>query len=423
MSKYITQDGDTFEIISRKVYGREDREKLLRSANPGAIEPLIAGLMLITPLDSSAPKNAPQVSNVDNPDEVSVVIASKHIRFFTGYRIIQSMDSFSRIELTAPNEPGVDVFDVIKPFGYEPIEVSVGGQLLFSGTVISVMPVLSVRGNTVLVKAYARPGVLNDCTAPASMAPLEFLDQTIAQIAATVAEPFGITTHFTADAGPAFETVALNPGKKILAFLAKLASQRDLVITNDERGDLVFQQSAKTSSLSGIILDSSIKTSVPVASLTEGQSPLVSVTPAFKPQEYYSHISGIEPMLIGLSGLSHTVINERLTGVFRPLTFSIDDINDGGVEKAVKAKMGRMFANMASYTVVVSTWRDAEEKLWTPNTTILLEAPRAMIPSSYEFIIRSVELVKQSTESHAKLNLILPGSFSGAQPERLPWEA
>ena len=84
--------------------------------------------------------------------------------------------------------------------------------------------------------------------------------------------------------------------------------------------------------------------------------------------------------------------------------------------------MGRMFANAASYDIEVSTWRDSENRLWRPNTTIKLLAPGAMIYNNYEFIIRKVKFVRTTTKFVATLNLISPGTLSGKIPESLPWD-
>ena len=81
-----------------------------------------------------------------------------------------------------------------------------------------------------------------------------------------------------------------------------------------------------------------------------------------------------------------------------------------------------MFGAMASYSVALSTWRDPAGNLWAPNTTLKLQAPGAMIYNSYEFIVRSVEFSKDSTSETARLNLVLPGAFSGQIPEALPWD-
>jgi prophage tail gpP-like protein len=80
-----------------------------------------------------------------------------------------------------------------------------------------------------------------------------------------------------------------------------------------------------------------------------------------------------------------------------------------------------MFGDVVTYELELNTWRDPEGELWTPNTTLLLQAPGAMIYEPYEFLIKSVILTRQAKAEKAKLELVMPGAFSGEQPEALPW--
>ena len=98
------------------------------------------------------------------------------------------------------------------------------------------------------------------------------------------------------------------------------------------------------------------------------------------------------------------------------------DTQDADVKAAVEAKIGRMFGNVAFYSITLSTWRDSKNNLWKPNTTLKLNAPAAMIYTDYEFIIRSVRFEQNSISQTATLNLVMPGTFSGKIPETLPWD-
>ena len=52
-----------------------------------------------------------------------------------------------------------------------------------------------------------------------------------------------------------------------------------------------------------------------------------------------------------------------------------------------------------------------------------LNAPNAMVYGEFEFLIRTVTFHQDAENSSATLDLVLPGSFGGADtPDRLPWE-
>jgi prophage tail gpP-like protein/phage tail protein X len=405
---YSVAVGDTFEIISRKKYGSETGAVTIAAANPGVFEPLTPGTSIIVPdatISSSLTKNG----GADDQNEVAILIEGRRFRFWNSVRVTRSIDKMDTIEISAPFDHDEPLFrENFRPFSFAKIEVTVGGEALFSGTLVSVTPQLEPTTKTVTAGGYSLPGVLNDCTPPASALPLEFDGQDLEAIAKKIAEPFGLGVQFDAPAGAVFERVACEAGKKSLMFLSDLARERGLVISSTEQGKLLFRQSAAAG--------------VSVAKLEQGKSPLLSVTPSFNPQEYYSHITGIEPVIIGLEGAQYTVKNDRLSGVIRPLTFTVNDAEGGDTQAAVSAKMGRMFANMASYSARVATWRDHTGELWQPNTTIKLAAPDAMIYNEYAFLIRSVSFERQSNSTIATLGLVLPGAFSGEIPEALPWD-
>ena len=64
---------------------------------------------------------------------VSVAISGREFSGWEEIRIRRALDSFSTIELSAPFEPNnPDFRETFKPFSYQPIEVRVGGERVFS---------------------------------------------------------------------------------------------------------------------------------------------------------------------------------------------------------------------------------------------------------------------------------------------------
>ena len=405
--KVITDD--TFESISRKQYGSENAALDIKKANPGVVEPLTPGINIIIPVLPGTPKDVSQTTAAADIDEVAILIDGKRFRFWDKVSISKTIDGIDTVEFSAPFDADAPGFkQAFRPFSFQDITITVGGEPLFTGTMVNPVPVIESDKKIISVSCYALPGVLNDCTAPASAFPLEFNDQNLKEIATALAKPFGVGVKFLADHGPVFEQVLCAEGKKILSFLTDLAKQRNLIISSNAQGELIFLKSDDAGQ--------------PVAILEQGTSPLMGVSPTFNPQNYHSHITGIESAIVGLAGSQFTVKNKHLSDVVRPLSFSAPDTEDGNVKTAVEAKMGRMFGNMVSYNVPVATWRDVSGVLWRPNTTIKLKAPDAMIYEFYEFIIRSVEFTADSSSRVASLKIVLPGAFSGEIPESLPWD-
>lgn len=408
-SSYRVQQGDTYEVIARKVYGNDQKAPLLRRGNPGADEPLAAGSTVVVPDDPDYFVDAAANRAASEPNEVALTVAGTRFRFWTSVAITLSLDTQSAVEFEAPFEPDMpEQRALFKPFSYSPVSIDVGGVRLFTGTMVAPTPKTGPDGRTVSVACYSTAGVMGDCTAPASAYPLEWSGTTLQTIAAAVAGLFGLSVEFTADPGPVFERAALSPGTMALDFLSDLAAQRNFVIGASPDGRLRFTRESAARQV--------------VAKLAEGLSPLISVTPQFSPQDYYSHVTGIAPVVIGLAGTQFTVKNARLADSLRPYVFEAGDTADNTIEQTVQTKAGRMAANAVAYELEVATWRDQSGNLWAPGSYISLFAPGAMVYSAFTMLVRSVRLNKSDSSETATLTVILPGTLSGKLPERMPWD-
>lgn len=418
MSRSITtQPGDTFESVARRAYGDEAQVFRLHSANPGVYFPseftsgeIPAGTSLVVPDLPDDVRNQILSTQSDGPDEISVLLDSKRFRFWQTMEITRSVDSMDTIQLSAPFEADAEGFkSAFRPLSFRPITVTLGGAPLFTGTAVGIRPSVTPAGKTMEMSGYSTPGVLNDCNVPASAAPLEFNNQKLTEIAGTIAGYFGITVDFRADPGAVFDRVSANASKKALSFLTELATQRNLIISSTSSGDLLIWQAATAET--------------PVASLKQGEQPLSAIIPTFKPQSYYSHLTGIQPTELSfLAGPQTTEVNPRLSGVLRPLTFMTPDTPGADAAAAVKSKLGRMFGEAVTYTIEVPTWRAPNGALWAPNQTIEIEAPDAMVYGPFKFLVRSVRFRVTPKARTATLNLILPGALRGEAPDSFPWD-
>ena len=407
MATYQIQVGDTLELIARRVYGTEHDASVIRTANPDISDALSVGANIFIP-DSTIFSDPVSGGLANTPDEVALSIDSQRFRFWQSVTITRSIDTTSTVEFTAPFEPSVPAHrKTFRPMSFKAVGVTVGGEPLFKGIMLNSQPEETPESTVVTVTCYSKTGVLNDCTLPASMFPLEFNNQTLDQIASTICRPFGISVSAKAF-GAAFERVAAKSQEKVLQFIVSLTGQRNTVVSDTPLGELLIQQS--------------IEPGKPVARLSTGQSPVVKVTPLFKPQQYFSHITGIQPVAPGLDGAKYTVKNKHASGFLRPANFLANDAQDGDLKTTVEAKSGRMMGDAISYLVEMNTWRDPSGRLWADNTTIELLAPGAMIYSYYEFLIRTVVFRGSADTRTATLTIVLPGAFSGKIPEVLPWE-
>jgi prophage tail gpP-like protein len=343
-------------------------------------------------------------------NETAITIEGKRFRYWERVRIELVFDGIDTVEFDAPFEPdSKDFRDTFKPFSFKEMALTVDDDELFTGTIVPITPSVTPDQQMVNVGAYALPGVMEDCTQSAAGLPFEYRKQDLQQIVETVAEPFGLDVEFEIDPGAAFDKVRARPTEKILPWIVGLAQQRGGIISNNSAGALTCIEE--------------LSFGVPIAILEEGLSPLISITPTFSPQQFYSDVTGLKPVKIrSKKSIQYTSKNLLLENVIRPYIFEVRDVKDADLQKAVESKIGHMFGAMVSYNVEVCTWRDNLDALWSPNTLIKITAPSAMIYEPYTFFIRSVTFTKDAENERAVLNCVLSGSFRGEIPEALPWD-
>ena len=372
-------------------------------------------------------------------EKVAIIIDGEKFQHFDSVHFERHIDDFSSLAFLAPFEADRKEFrKLFKPFSYRSVNGLVNDKVLFTGTLMLPAPRIDDSSKVIDVRCDSLPEVMARCCPPGSAYPLEFAGQTLLQMAQTLASKYGLRAKIDESVssdesdhafqksklkrgprggrgkrGNKFARVALEPGDDAHGFLVKLAQQIGLVAGDNEVGDLVFR-------------DSDATLGNPVADFVQGQSPLVNITPEFRPDQYFSEITAFTPVKVRNKGSKHTVLNPFARGanLVRPHCFKLDSLQtpaDGPA--ACFSRLGRMFGNCASWTIDgIPTWRDPRGELWKPNTTITLLAPDAMIFRKYEFLIRSVAFDQDADTETAALHLVMPGAFSGAMPENLPWD-
>lgn len=346
----------------------------------------------------------------DFENQVSVSINGKRFSKWSEIRISSAIDNLSTVEISGPFDPkDQQQRNSLKPFAFNPMSVSVNDEVLFTGTIRPIVPRLEPAKNIVTVGAYSLPGVLGDCTMPITSLPLEFKKRNLHEIAGALLKPFDLNYKADSEPGPVFDKIAINPESKVLEFLAERAKERSQVISNTPDGRLLFRQA--------------ITSGKPVVELKQGLSPLTNVDAEFNFSNYYSEITGIQPVRVRAKKTNnYTKKNSLLADAVRPYVYNVPNSKDANLEASVSFKLGTMFANMVTYEVEVATWRDPNGKLWEPNTIVKLESPGVMIYKPFDFVIRTVTLAKNANSETAQLGIVLPNSFTNEIPGGFPWD-
>lgn len=346
------------------------------------------------------------------PERVTVALVEGAARFghWSEVTIERHLDAYTAVSLSGPfDHERVEVRRAFQPLSFPAVTVSVGDELILTGYVKDVEPNVDAEMSSVGVTAYSRAAEIIAQTPAPDLLPLEFNGLDLRQIASRlITATIGLEPVFEGQPGAVFARVRAEPDNQIHSFLVDLALQRAFVLADAPTGAVLFRKEARPGA--------------PVARL-EGQ-PLVRVSPQFSPDDWFATVTGRAARKAGKAGARYTERNPLYRATHpRHYTMRLGDTESGDVPATAKAAIGRMVASCASYTVEdLPTWRDPAGRLWTPNTTVTVLAPAAMIYRETELLIRAVKLRQTPDGETASLALVLPGCFGGQLPEALPWD-
>jgi prophage tail gpP-like protein len=391
--------GDTFSLIAAQTCGSDTFAADIARANPGIREPLIPGTLIRVPGNRQNKKGFLS-SGLD------VHVSGSRLITMPSFSISSRIDAIRKCSFIVPNE--IQTRDIFRPL--EPLDCAVGynGGEMMIGRVGTAVPRVSGTAKELVISAYSDCARIESSTPPLSAFPLEFRNMTFEQIANHMADVMGIDVTFDADPGPVFKRISVDRTQTVLNFFSDMAAQRGLVITDDAFGGLVVWKGA---GLGGPVLDidDTVRTDV-------------TVTVALNDDAYYSSVTGCLPTKSkARPGTQFTVDNPFFTGVVRPYTYEVTDIDQGELATAVTSTAARMFAGVFTLSITLSEWVDKFGEVLTPNTLVRVKSPDNYINEWAEFLIAGVDLENNAGSESATLECVLPSAFSGEMPEALPW--
>lgn len=424
---HTVKNGDTLSSISIKYYGVPNKWQNIVNANPQLSSrkkaddgtPLIRiGDSLIIPeaqaqKSASAPLQTKQTVVLDDAAKKDLALFCDGKRFtgFTGYTVVCSVDTFDAFSFSSSwDNENKDLRELFRPFTYKECEVYFDGDLIFKGRLLPAIPNVQPDSRTITVQGYPLCGVLNDSTLPDSLYPPEYNGLNLKQIAENVAGAFSVSVQAKADVGSNFESVEISPEETVLSFLKKLAEQRGVFLSNSQDGSLLIWK-PEQEAVSAVF--------------KEGELPFISCVPQLDGQQMYSHVTGFTKVSEKDDSEKFTYENKYLTknGVLRCYSKTMQDVDSAGLENAVKALAGRMFASSIKYTLTVAGHRDKNGKLYRKNMMVSVLAPDAEIYKETKLQVDEVQLKRSESEGEITVfSLVLPGSRTGELDGGFPWE-
>ena len=415
---YTIVKGDNLSKIAKTAYGDPRKwrvlwkanQTVLRSSDPDLIYP---GEVITIPMDPDLakvdseldrPKSDEYLPGKD-PEAVTFLLNGKELPVMSA-RILRTMDTVTdgfAVEF-AWDPSDVKLRNLIKPYGYDPVKIYLGGYLILTGRVYIVKPTLSDGGSSMVLEGFSPTADIMDSTI---RPPLEAKKITLQQRAESLLEAVGLTAIFDADSGDQFDRVTATESETIFDHLASLAVQRKVLISSTIRGELIFYQA---------------QIGQPVGTIEEGKQPYETISAEFDGRKRFNTYRVVGPTPKKRTGRNslEAIAKDDSVPRSRFLTERVDDATPGNIQAAADWRRSRQASEALTIEFPVSSWYAPNGQLWRENTIVTIKSQTIFVPDGFDFLIKSVEYTLDGNGSRANLSLVPPQVFTG-EPIEEPW--
>lgn len=302
----------------------------------------------------------------------------------------------------------------LAPYAYPKAQVYLGSTLVNTGRLYTMANEVSETGILKKLEGWSYTADLVDSHIPPGSWKYQWSNLSVWNLALAFGASLGIGVK--TDIGnvtlPGQSTRVTEPFEEIKAqltesyaeLLARLASQRGLLVSNDEQGNL-FLTAARTK---GPI----------VASLQEGSPPAQKLGATFDGRKRFYRYT-----VYGQGGMgdeiSSQAVDERVPSS-RTINFMAPEVSSGGASINAAWRRSKQLAEALSISFPVIGWYTPRGELWAPNTLVNVVAPSLHIADGFTFLVRSVEYLHETDGQTSMLQLVPPQVYTG-EPLEEPW--
>lgn len=316
------------------------------------------------------------------------------------------------------------------------------GETILTGYILTQTFQDSAKKELSNIGGYSKAGVLEDCDIPTSLYPLQADGLTLKEITERIISKFGIklvidanvsasaravfsNTEPTTDAGKITsrdpETTTTTGGglnanldkkitkanakenQNIKAFLTQLAAQRNIIISHNEHGNLLFTE---------------IKTNLkPILDFSDGVIG-TTMSMSFNGQAIHSHITVVKQAdSSGGNAGEFTISNPYCPILYRPIVVVQTSGDDITIEETAQQALASELKNIK---VIITTDRwEVDGKLIKPNNLITVTNKNLYLYKKTTLFIEEVTLTGDSEKTIAVLTCVLPEVYNKNYPKNV----
>ena len=255
---------------------------------------------------------------------------------------------------------------------------------------------------------YSLPGVIENCEIPPSIYPLQSDGLSLTNIAQKLIKPFEknyglkmfVDPSVAEKMNKSFKSVTASPTQKIKDYLTSLASQKNIVMSHDIDGRLLFTE-ANTKQLPFWEID-----------LTKPTPNGFSYSMAYNGENIHSHITVQKQSSIdGGNAGEFTIRNPYVIGtVYRPKVINQTSGDDIDSSLAARRELGNELRNI-NLTIKIDRWT-IDGKMIMPNSIISIYAPQLYIYHKCNWFVESVNYTGDTDKKECEIHCVLPEVYN-----------
>ena len=340
---------------------------------------------------------------------ITVKINKKSYSFFSSYEIGLRFDSIaSTFSLSAFFEPdNSDHKKIFKPLSFNTVEIFHNGKIILTGYIVNVSFGSSSIKELITISGYSKSGVLEDCSIPKSVYPIQFEGLTLAQIATKVCEPFGISVLIDSSvSSEANEVLSLDGAKEtdtVKQYLVNLCNQKNLILSHNEFGNVIITRTKADQK--------------PIQSFTD-QSNAVSMSLDTKGQKMFS-----ENFVMGQAGIdTNNAAEASVSNPYINILRSSTTLQTSGTDNDSESVASDILAKQLRGINLVMEFDNilfSNNSLFVPNKVINVINKEIYLYNVTKFFIESVTLRGDSDSETGILNCVLPEVYNKQIPTNI----
>ncbi len=411
--RYEVSSGERLAIISTQAYGLQDFWKDIWTANPylndrhlqeDGSPTIYPGDILIIPEIIEIEEEEPERKLTGKEDdELTIMIGDKEIKTFYS-SLFRTMDTGADgLVCSVAWIPGLDkeLDALYLPATFPKAEIFIGNDLQLRGYLFTPRPKLSISGSILDLMIFSKTKNLVDSTVDP---PYEKNNITLENRARELLRPKNMRPVFEVETGGQFDRITASQSITIFKHLAELAAQRGILVSNTERGQLLFYRADTESE--------------PVGTLREGEHFTLDFSADYDGTKLFHTYRAVADTPGG-DAQSATATDDNVP-ISRSITFFAEDTTDGNIAKAADWKRSKAYADALTITIPVSGWKDPSGNLLKKNTSVIIESPTLFLSNGVKLMIKRVEYVKRDSGKTAILSLTPLQVYTG-EPIEYIW--